>query len=134
MLKLNTSSVPPRYVCAVSSHCSAFAGTFLRGSISFSSNSSLYNPSTMYFARSFFLALASTPFMALAQSGANPFNVPTSGLSTSAGQSLALSWNPTTQGTVSLVLRSGNSGDLSSGTTIACTLMRNPNGNTCSYP
>jgi len=35
---------------------------------------------------------------------------------------LTLEWNPTTDGTVTLVLRSGASNDLTGGTVIACML------------
>jgi len=75
--------------------------------------------SVKMFSRSLLLTLVSAPLMVYAQN-ANPFNIPTSGLSASAGQPLTLSWNPTTQGTVSLILRSGASSDLASGNTIAC--------------
>ncbi|CAK4031525.1 Hypothetical predicted protein [Lecanosticta acicola] len=72
----------------------------------------------MLFPRSFIVALLSAPLLALAQKP-NPFNVAASGLSASAGQDLKLTWSPTTQGTVSLILRSGGSDDLKAGTTIA---------------
>lgn len=74
----------------------------------------------MYFPRSFIVALLSAPLLAFAQDGkANPFNVPMSGLSASAGQPLTLTWKPTTEGKVSLILRSGGSDNLKAGTTIA---------------
>ena len=62
------------------------------------------------------LALLSAPLTALAQ---NAFNIPSEGLSASAGQPLKLTWDPTTPGTVTLVLRSGSSNDLNEGTAIA---------------
>ncbi|WPG97745.1 Hypothetical protein R9X50_00052600 [Acrodontium crateriforme] len=72
----------------------------------------------MLFVRSLFLTLGAVA--ALAQSLPNPFNVPQGNyVNTEAGTDLALSWKPTTQGTVSLVLRSGNAGFLSAGTVIA---------------
>ena len=70
--------------------------------------------------RSFVLALASAPLLALAQNNPNPFNVPETGLSATGGQPLNLEWNPTTDGTVSLILRSGSSNNLEEGTVIAC--------------
>ena len=93
----------------------------------------------MRFATSTIVAVLATPFLAFAQSSgtatsgaasttvaagqatstANPFKIPTSGIAGSAGQPLTLSWNPTTSGTVSLILRSGSSNNLNSGTPIA---------------
>lgn len=73
----------------------------------------------MYISPSFIVALLGAPFLVLAQSDANPFNNPSGGYSATAGKPLTLSWKPTTDGTVSLILRSGNSGDLAEGTTIA---------------
>lgn len=64
------------------------------------------------------LALFSAPLLALADSP-NPFKIPAEGLSATGGQALKLEWDPTTQGTVSLILRSGNSADLTEGTVIA---------------
>ena len=61
----------------------------------------------------------SLPPTALAQQ--NPFNIPSGGYSgANAGSSLALSWKPTTDGPVTLVLRSGDATDLQEGTVIAC--------------
>lgn len=45
----------------------------------------------------------------------NPFKIPESGLNTKAGETLNLQWNPTTQGKVSLILRSGSSNALDQG-------------------
>ncbi|KAK4507921.1 hypothetical protein PRZ48_001656 [Zasmidium cellare] len=73
----------------------------------------------MYIPRSFLVALVSAPFLAFAQDKPNPFNNPSGGYQVTAGQPLTLSWKPTTEGTVSLSLRMGNSGDLSQGTTFA---------------
>lgn len=57
--------------------------------------------------------------LAFAQSP-NPFNIPPGGYQTSAGSAVNISWTPTTQGTVSLYLRSGDSAYLNNGTAIAC--------------
>lgn len=63
------------------------------------------------------LLLSSCVGAALAQQ--NPFNIPDGGYSgVTAGNSLDLSWSPTTGGTVTLVLRSGDSSDLAAGTEI----------------
>lgn len=48
----------------------------------------------------------------------NAFKVPTGGYNATAGQSLTLDWDATTSDTVSLVLRSGASSDLTAGTYI----------------
>ena len=50
----------------------------------------------------------------------NAFNVPDGGYAPKPGQNQNISWTPTTQGTVSLYLRSGNSAYLNNGTGIAC--------------
>ena len=68
------------------------------------------------FTRSFIAALLSA--VAYAHSTANPFKINGS-LDTAAGKSLKLEWNPTTEGTVSLILRSGSSSNLAEGMTIA---------------
>lgn len=47
----------------------------------------------------------------------NPFNNPSS-YAVTAGKPLALSWQPTTSGSVTLVLRSGSANDLATGTII----------------
>ncbi|KAK1079513.1 hypothetical protein LTR33_006326 [Friedmanniomyces endolithicus] len=74
----------------------------------------------MFTSRSFILTLLGAPLLALAQS-ANPFKIPTN-FSATAGQPLSLNWNPTTSGTVTLVLRSGASSDLAAGTVIASSI------------
>ncbi|KAH0545067.1 hypothetical protein FGG08_000838 [Glutinoglossum americanum] len=51
--------------------------------------------------------------------GPNPFIIPTSGLSFTAGSSSTISWTPTTSGTVTIILRQGSSSQLSDGTPIA---------------
>lgn len=79
----------------------------------------------MRFSTSAFLAVASAPLLVLAQggesNGSNPFNIPTTSLNTEAGETVNLTWKPTTEGTVTIYLRSGPSNDLKEGTAIACT-------------
>ena len=78
----------------------------------------------MRFSSSAFLAVAAAPLLALAQNdsnGSNPFNIPTSSLNTEAGETVNLTWKPTTQGTVTIYLRSGASNNLNKGVAIACT-------------
>ncbi len=64
------------------------------------------------------LALLAAPLVALAQNP-NPFIIPEAGIAAKGGKPLTLQWKPTTQGTVTLVLRSGSSNNLNSGTVIA---------------
>lgn len=65
--------------------------------------------------------LAISLFSAVARASiSNPFNVPATGYSITAGQTTSLHWEPTSPGTVTLVLRSGNADDLAQGTVIAC--------------
>ncbi|KAI7189217.1 hypothetical protein D0869_06831 [Hortaea werneckii] len=66
--------------------------------------------------RSFAITLLSAPLLALAQ---NKFKIPEAGLSATGGQPVDLQWDPTTDGTVTLVLRSGSSNNLNEGTVIA---------------
>ncbi|KAI7280446.1 hypothetical protein KC345_g4757 [Hortaea werneckii] len=66
--------------------------------------------------RSFAITLLSAPLLALAQ---NAFKIPEAGLSATGGQPVDLQWDPTTDGTVTLVLRSGSSNNLNEGTVIA---------------
>ncbi|KAK4893137.1 hypothetical protein LTR27_008477 [Elasticomyces elasticus] len=73
------------------------------------------------FTSSFILLLAA-PFLAYAQGSANPFNVPNGGYSVTAGSPTDLTWNPTTSGTVTLILRSGPSSNLIAGTVIASSI------------
>jgi len=51
----------------------------------------------------------------------NPFDIPSSGFSFTAGQQSTIRWTPTTEGSISLVLRSGDSNNLDEGTPIAST-------------
>ncbi|KAK3713515.1 hypothetical protein LTR37_008473 [Vermiconidia calcicola] len=67
------------------------------------------------------LALLSAPLLALAQQ-ANPFNIPPEGIAAEGGEPLTLEWEPTTSGTVSLILRSGASNNLNEGTMIASSI------------
>lgn len=76
------------------------------------------NPTTL-------LALLATPLLTLAQN-ANPFSIPSAGLSFTGGEASQLNWNPTTSGTISLILRSGSANNLNEGTIIACTSSRFP--------
>lgn len=61
-------------------------------------------------------ALAAT---VLGADNPNPFKIPEAGLNTKAATTLNLQWNPTTSGTVSLILRSGASSNLDEGAYIA---------------
>jgi len=77
----------------------------------------------MRFSTSAILAVASVAF---AQSngdsnGSNPFNIPDTSLNTEAGETVNLTWRPTTEGTVTIYLRSGPSNALNKGEAIACT-------------
>ncbi|KAF2836411.1 hypothetical protein M501DRAFT_917261, partial [Patellaria atrata CBS 101060] len=49
----------------------------------------------------------------------NPFHIPREGLNFEAGETTEISWDPTTDGTVTLILRSGPSGNLEEGEPIA---------------
>ncbi|KAH0543328.1 hypothetical protein GP486_008586 [Trichoglossum hirsutum] len=51
--------------------------------------------------------------------GPNPFVIPTSGLSFAAGSPATINWTPTSQGTVTIILRQGTSVALGDGTPIA---------------
>lgn len=75
----------------------------------------------MYFTTTTLLALLSAPLLTLAQS-ANPFSIPEEGLSATAGEPLTLNWEPTTDSTVTLILRSGSSSHLEDGTVIASSI------------
>ena len=78
----------------------------------------------MRFSTSAFLAIAAAPLLAFAQggdsNGSNPFNIPPESLNTEAGESVNLTWKPTTEGTVTIYLRSGASNALNKGVAIAC--------------
>ena len=79
----------------------------------------------MRFSTSAFLAVAAAPLLAFAQggesNGSNPFNIPTTSLNTEAGETVNLTWKPTTEGPVTIYLRSGASNNLNKGVAIACT-------------
>ncbi|KAL3465374.1 Ser-Thr-rich glycosyl-phosphatidyl-inositol-anchored membrane family-domain-containing protein [Aspergillus heterothallicus] len=64
----------------------------------------------------FFLALSAVATLVAARE--NPFNIPSSGYEFTAGESTTLSWDPTTEGTVSLKLQWGDSFTSSTGETI----------------
>ncbi|TKA60116.1 hypothetical protein B0A49_10843 [Cryomyces minteri] len=68
----------------------------------------------------FVLALAGNAAV-LAQTFAdyqNPFNIPSTGIAFTAGQPTTLNWQPTTSGTVTLVVRQGASNNLAQGAII----------------
>ena len=71
----------------------------------------------MRFSNQSLFAILAQAFLVLAQD--NPFNNPNGGYAPTAGQSVKLNWQPTTSGTVSLILRSGASSNLDAGTYIA---------------
>jgi hypothetical protein len=79
----------------------------------------------MRFSTSAFLAVAAAPLLAFAQggesNGSNPFNIPTTSLNTEAGATVNLTWKPTTEGPVTIYLRSGASNNLNKGVAIAST-------------
>ena len=55
-----------------------------------------------------------------AAEGTNPFNIPNGGYTFKAGEPTTVKWNPTSDGTVSLKLQSGELLTPDGGTTIAC--------------
>jgi hypothetical protein len=63
------------------------------------------------------LALLAAPLVAFA-ANPNPFINPSGGYAATGGEPLTLKWTPTTEGTVTLVLRSGSSNNLAEGTVI----------------
>jgi len=65
------------------------------------------------------LASAVAAFAAIA-SAQNPFTYPVEGNTLHAGETVNLKWDPTTGGTVSLVVRNGNPSALNPGTRFAC--------------
>ncbi|KAI9869036.1 MAG: hypothetical protein M1813_002859 [Trichoglossum hirsutum] len=67
----------------------------------------------------FFVAALATIASAQSPNGANPFNIPPSGLSFTAGSPSAITWTPTSQGTITIILRQGSSTALGDGTPIA---------------
>ena len=66
----------------------------------------------------FTLFISALAALAAAQSSPNPISAPTGG-TIQAGAATTITWTPTTPGTVTLVLRSGSSNDLSTVATIA---------------
>ncbi|KAJ0421041.1 Ser-Thr-rich glycosyl-phosphatidyl-inositol-anchored membrane family-domain-containing protein [Aspergillus carlsbadensis] len=64
----------------------------------------------------FFLALSAVATLVAARE--NPFNIPSSGYEFTAGEPTTLSWDPTTEGTVTLKLQWGDSFTSSTGETI----------------
>ena len=51
----------------------------------------------------------------------NPFTIPRSGFSFKVGEASDINWSPTTNGTVSIILRSGPSSNFDHGEVVACT-------------
>lgn len=66
------------------------------------------------------LAIAALAAVVSANSKANPFSIPTDGYTFTTGESTALKWEPTTTGTVSLILQWGAVLNGNTGTVIAC--------------
>jgi hypothetical protein len=66
----------------------------------------------------FFLALSAVATLVAARE--NPFNIPSSGYEFTAGEPTTLSWDPTTEGTVTLRLQWGDAFTSSTGETIVC--------------
>ncbi|KZF23791.1 hypothetical protein L228DRAFT_238310 [Xylona heveae TC161] len=60
-----------------------------------------------------------------AQSNDNPFKYPTGGWGFKAGSSTEIDWDPTTSGTVTILLREGANSNLSPGTAIAKSIPNN---------
>ncbi|EAW15116.1 GPI anchored serine-threonine rich family protein [Aspergillus clavatus NRRL 1] len=69
-----------------------------------------------------FLSLSALATLAAAASKANPFNIPNNGYQFSAGESTALTWTPTTKGTVTLMLQWGSVFTSGSGSTIVSSI------------
>ncbi|KAJ5496951.1 hypothetical protein N7463_008938 [Penicillium fimorum] len=68
------------------------------------------------------LAVAAMAAVASANSKANPFNIPVEGYTFKTGEPTALKWEPTTEGTVSLILQWGAVMTGNSGTVIASSI------------
>lgn len=66
------------------------------------------------------LAIAAMAAVVSANSKANPFSIPTDGYTFTTGEATALKWEPTTTGTISLILQWGAVLNGNSGTVIAC--------------
>jgi hypothetical protein len=73
----------------------------------------------MRFSAQTLVALLASPLMALAADNPNPFT--NSNIAGVAGKTLDLTWTPTTGGSVSIILRSGNAGNLTPGVYVART-------------
>jgi hypothetical protein len=71
----------------------------------------------------FFLALSAIATLVAARE--NPFNIPSGGYEFAAGEPTTLSWDPTTEGTVSIRLQWGDVLTDSTGSTIVCKFSRN---------
>lgn len=66
------------------------------------------------------LAIAAMAAVASANNMANPFSIPIEGYTFKVGEPTPLTWKPTTDGTVSLILQWGAVMTGNSGTVIAC--------------
>ena len=75
----------------------------------------------MYFRVTAVIALLSAPFLALAQQP-NPFKIAygAESVTPTVGQPYKLEWTPTTDGTISLILRWGPSDNLADGIPLVC--------------
>jgi len=67
----------------------------------------------------FYLAISALATLAAADNP-NAFNIPNGGYKFEVGEPTTLKWSPTTDGTVSLKLQSGEVSTPESGSTIAC--------------
>lgn len=79
----------------------------------------------MLFSRSIFIAVISAPFLALAQNGDGLALTTTGSFQITAGEPVTITWEGEAEGTITLVLRSGDAANLAAGTVIACKLLRN---------
>jgi hypothetical protein len=69
--------------------------------------------------RFFYLSLSAFAALAAAADNANPFNIPTEGYTFTAGKPTTLTWQPTTEGSVTLRLQWGSVLTADSGSVIA---------------
>ena len=78
----------------------------------------------MHIARPALLFILVTPLVT-ADKQPNPFNIPAEGYNFTAGHASTITWKPTTEGDVTLRLRSGPTNDLDQGIVIAGTTFIN---------
>lgn len=79
-----------------------------------------YYTTIMLFSRSLFVAVISAPFLVFAQNGDGLALTTTSSFQITAGEPVTITWDGSAEGTITLVLRSGDASNLSTGTIIAC--------------